>query len=52
MRTGEKNLDLASSVSCSLGGPYCISIMSMSITIDLKRLVGIRARVSQRFERL
>jgi len=39
--TGERKRDL---VSCSDGGPYCISMISMSSTIDLKTLVGIRER--------
>lgn len=43
-RTGERNLDLASSVWWSRGGPNCINMISMSITIDLKMCVGIRER--------
>ncbi len=42
--TGEKKRDLVSSVICSGDGPYCISMISISSTIDLKTLVGIRER--------
>ena len=42
--TGDRNWDFASSVSCSIGGPYCTSIVSISCTMDLKSVVGMRER--------
>jgi hypothetical protein len=46
--TGDRNRDLASSVSCSIGGPYCTSIISISCTMDLKSAVGMRERWSSK----
>ena len=42
--TGEKNLDLASSMSWSGNEQYRISMTSTSITMASKRSVGIRER--------
>lgn len=46
--TGDRNRDLVSSVSCSIGGPYCTSIISISCTMDLKSAVGMRERWSSK----
>ena len=46
--TGDRNWDLASAVSCSIGGPYCTNIISISCTMDWKRAVGMRERWSSK----
>ncbi len=42
--TGDRNRELVSAVVCSIGGPYCISKISISCTMVLKSVVGIRER--------
>ena len=46
--TGARKRDLASSVLCTFGGPYCICIISISCRTSLKSVSGIRARWSSK----
>jgi hypothetical protein len=48
MHTGDRKRDLVSSVRCSGGGPYCISITSISCRMDLNTTVGMRERWSSK----